>query len=215
MATVQADIVDPALRALGIVATGETPSNSERDDAFQALNQMIGEWNAQAMPIYQETVESIAMIGAASYVLPTRPVKIQGASVIGSNGHAKGLDVVDATRWAAYERKGDSGAYGEVLFYDASLATPSIYIAPKPNGGSLQLISLRPLQEFANLAATVTLPPGYLAALKFNLAVRIAPEYGRDPAVVRDQANDALTSIIGLNTVVHGQPQPPSQQPAQ
>jgi hypothetical protein len=49
---------------------------------------------------------------------------------------------------------------------------------PVPSTAStINLYSRKPLTNFASLTDNLTLPPGYERALKYSLAVELAPEY--------------------------------------
>jgi hypothetical protein len=207
--TVQ-QLIDAALRTLGVIATGETPSSDERTDGLTALNHMIGEWNAQALPIYQATRESVFLTGAASYALSTRPVKIQGAQIT-FGGMTVPVEVVNGEQWS---RGGGTPSMPQ-LWNDAGYPNSTIYLRPAPTSGTLELQSLRPLSSSYQLSDNLALPPGYEAALRFNLAARLAPEFGRVDPAVDQRAADALTSIMGLNAAVHGSPQQPQAPPPQ
>ena len=53
MATYTAgDQISRALRLLGVLAEGETPSASESQDALMALNQMIDSWNTERLSVF-------------------------------------------------------------------------------------------------------------------------------------------------------------------
>jgi hypothetical protein len=47
-----ADQINRALRLLGVLAEGETPSASVSQDALMALNQMIDSWNTERLSIF-------------------------------------------------------------------------------------------------------------------------------------------------------------------
>ena len=58
MATTAGDQINRALRLLGILAEGETPSASMSQDALIALNQMIDSWNTERLMVYS-TIDQI------------------------------------------------------------------------------------------------------------------------------------------------------------
>jgi len=221
--TVQ-ELINAALRTIGVLASGESPSSEESADGLAALNQLVASWTAQALPIYQITRESFPLTGALSYTIGTgqtfntvRPIKIKAASVISMNNIAKAVRVVSAEEWATVLDKAATGTFAEVLFYDGGFPSGTIRMAPVPLfGSSLELYSYKPLSQFASLGDSISLPDGYLRALRFNLAVDLAPEFGRviDPTLAAI-ANDAKTSIFGLNAAVLGPPAPGAVPPAQ
>jgi len=46
------DIINSALRLIGLLAEGETPSPETSQDALSAMNQMIDSWNTERLMIY-------------------------------------------------------------------------------------------------------------------------------------------------------------------
>ncbi len=62
--TVQ-QLINAALRTLGVIASGESPSAEESSDGMTALNGIIESWTALGLPIYQITRETFALSGAA------------------------------------------------------------------------------------------------------------------------------------------------------
>src|SRR5215218_8238359 len=103
-------LVNGALRSLGVIASGESPSTEESDDALVALNNLIASWTALGTPIYQLIKDtSVTLSGAASYALSTRPVRIQSASVIAANGTTMPLEIVTAEKWAQIPDKTRTG----------------------------------------------------------------------------------------------------------
>jgi hypothetical protein len=316
MSTTVQDIVNGALRLIGVLAPTETPTTEESGDALFALNEIIASWNSQALGIYQITRATITLTGAQSYTLATRPTKVKAASVVVSttvgiplgiatpeqwaaymdkvgssdfgellfwedgyplgkiyiaplvgtgtlelvservigNGMmrnreafnltgaayytigvggsfaterpakvlaaqiqagsviAQGLDLVSAEAWAAYPRKGASGKFAKVLFYDGGFPTAHVYIAPAPTAGSLEIYTYQSISNFGALTDTIMLPDGYERAFRQALAGEIGPEYGRP--YDKDAVNDAKLAIFGLNANIFGPPQPVEQNPS-
>jgi hypothetical protein len=206
--TVQ-DLIDKALRLIGVIASGETPSTSERSDALIALNNIVTSWNAQQIALYSVTMQTIPLTGAASYALATRPQRIKAAVVSTAGGDTQAPALVDATGWSNIRDKTRTGLFAEALYCDYAYPTATIALSPKPAGGQLEIYSFTRLTQFGGLAETITLPDGYERALTSSLAIELAPEYGRpvDQALLAI-AQEAKNSITTLNGIVLGETTP-------
>ena len=53
------DIINGALRLIGMLAEGETPSAETSADALFAMNQMIDSWNLEKLMIYNTDRKSV------------------------------------------------------------------------------------------------------------------------------------------------------------
>jgi hypothetical protein len=88
------------------------------------------------------------------------------------------------------------------IYYDPNFALGAIYVWPIPSGnGTLILHSEKPLTTYSLISEDVTLPPGYKKALRYNLAMELAPEYGK--AISQDiamQASESKALIMRTNT---------------
>lgn len=198
------DLVNAALKQIGVIASGETPSTDESNDAFERLNNLIASWSAQALPIFNITKSTIPLTGAASYNVTPRPVKIRAAKVTIS-GFESEFEIVTADEFA------DPTRYG-VVFSDGGFPTTAVTLRPSPTTGSLDLFTLVPIDVIGSLGASINLPPGYERALVMNLAVEVAPQYGVPVSeVMIGLANDSKNSIQGLAQNTLGVPVPARQ----
>ncbi len=212
--TVQ-QLVNSALRTLGVIASGESPSADESNDGFSALNQIIESWTALGLPIYQITRETFSLTGPASYTIGTgqsfntpRPVRLVAAAVVNSSVE-KPVEIVSAAQWAEIIDQGRTGTFAERLFWDAGFPTGTIHLWPAPTSGSILLYSYKPLTTFSALGDTVTLPPGYERALRFALASDLAAEYGRQLSPEASvAAAESKTALTNLNQIVLGEAAP-------
>lgn len=68
------------------------------------------------------------------------------------------------------------------FYYEPKLTNGKLYIWPAPNGVSdvLKFSYYRPLEDFDTTTDNPDFPQEWLEAMKYNLAVRLAPEYGID-----------------------------------
>jgi hypothetical protein len=201
--------IDDALVDIGVIAAGETPTTEERDYALRLINQVLDNWSAEALPIYQITRETVVITGAPSYSLATRPVKIKSAQITGF-GLTTPVKVVMAEEWSA----GGGTQAMPHLWHDGGYPSGTVYLRPAPTGGSLELQSYRPFSTFATLSTSIAFPPGYELALRRALGLELAHGFGRPITPELAQlANNAKMSIQGLNAAVLGPPS--AQEPAE
>lgn len=205
MSTVN-DLIKGSLRLLGAIAQGETPSSNASADALSALNDMLESWSNDGFLIYHRVIESLTLTAStASYTIgssgafnTTRPVRIANALVkqSGSNDEIP-IRIYNEDEWAQISDKTLTSILPQGIYYDPNFALGLIYVWPVPSAtASLILYSDKPLSNFSLIADTVSLPPGYKEAMRYNLAVRLAPEYGRpisqDIAMIASESKAAI-----------------------
>jgi hypothetical protein len=97
------------------------------------------------------------------------------------------------------------------LFCDYQFPNSTVYIWPTPRqAGTLELWVYAAMTQFANLTDTITMSDGYEAGLRANLAVLLAPEYGRPiDQTVLALAQNFKGSLVQLNASNHGRSQAP------
>jgi hypothetical protein len=164
----------------------------------------------EAFPLSGTAFYTVGALPTANWVTE-RPVQIKAASILAAGTIARGVDVVSAEMWAQFPRKGLQGSFAQVAWCDYGISPCTLYLAPKPPAGTLEIYTYERLVAFTGLTQDLAglLPDGYERALAAALAVELAPEYGR--AVTPDlqgQAEDAKTSVFGLNAAILGPPQP-------
>ena len=90
-------------------------------------------------------------------------------------------------------------------YYEPSMPNGTVYLWPVPPPGriSLVLTVLTPLQVLTSLNTEITLPPEYLSALHYNLAVRLALSHGRaeNPGLAA-QARNSRNVVKKANTQI-------------
>lgn len=185
--TAAADIIRRSLRLIGVLATGETPAAAEQADALEALNAMLDTWRTESLSVYALRTETLPLTGAASYSIGVggdldieRPVKIESAYQ-----RIAGVDspVVVASK-QAYDgatAKGTTGDPASWLYYEPSYPVGRVHLYPVPASGELHLTVWTPLAQLA-ASDDVALPPGYREAITYQLAMRLAAEYGKPVA---------------------------------
>lgn len=188
--TAALDIITGAAKLIGVAYKSEALSADEAADGLVSLNDMLGEWSNDSLLIYSPTLEVFSLVsGTASYTIgsgqtfnTTRPITIKNAFVRLSSVDYP-LTIISTVEYNAIPVKATSGP-PEYLVYNNAYPAGTIKLYPTPTGGSLYIESNKPFTSFAALTTTVDLPPGWNKALRYNLALEMAPEYGVEPAAL-------------------------------
>lgn len=176
-------LIKAALRSIGAIATGETPTADELDDGLEAMVFMLRNWSSQDIRLYYTKQESLTVSGAESYTIGSggdlntvRPVSIRGAWT--SDGPVK---IIDEDKYRQVRSSNLTGGLLEYIWYSPEFTLGKIY--PWPRASALLYIdSLKPLTDPTVITSSIAFPPEYDDPIKWNLAVRLAPEYGKEPS---------------------------------
>lgn len=207
------DIISSALRKLGILAAGETASAGEANDALIALNDMVDTWSNEQLLIVSRVTETFPLvIGQQSYQMGTgapdfntaRPQRIENAlwqQTSGSTTVNLPIEIINQDQWAALTVPATQSNISTKLFPNYTYPYATLYFWPIPKAvNNLILWSWKPLSNISLLTSTVNLPPGYAKALKYNLALELAPDYGKSPSdLVVANAVESKAAIKRMN----------------
>ena len=193
MATYTAgDQINRALRLLGVLAEGETPSASVSQDSLVALNQMIDSWNTERLSVFstQDQVfvwpagEINRTLGPTGDFVGNRPILLDDSTYyVGNNGVSYGIKFINQQQYDGIAVKTVTSTFPQVIFVNNSFPNIDMFIYPKPTQAlTWHFISVEELTQPATLATNLTFPPGYLRAFTYNLAMEIAPEFGVEPS---------------------------------
>ena len=207
MATAR-DIISSALKKIGVLATGQAVEAEDAADGLSELNRMIDSWSAAGMPIFHVTPETFNLAaGVSSYEIgaggdfdTSRPIAIVSSFIRDVNGHDYPVMVRPTSEyWPLGEKSTQSRP--KYLFYDPVYPRGVIYVYYTPaEAEAIYLLCRKPLVDLATLATAVSFPEGYERAFIYNLAVELAPNYGRKiPQLVAFNAQQSLGVITGRN----------------
>lgn len=104
-------------------------------------------------------------------------------------------------KYNAIGLKGVQAPWPIVGWYNPTFPLGNVYFYPNPSGaGQLHLFTDTILSDFSTLNQQINLPQGYARAIKKNLALELAPEYGKTASqLLVKQANESLNMIRALN----------------
>jgi hypothetical protein len=193
MATTANDQINGALRLIGMLAEGETPSAATSQDALTALNQMIDSWNTERLSVFATQDQIIhwqpnqitRTLGPSGDTVGDRPVLVDDASYFRdpSNGISYGLKLINQQQYNGIAVKTVTSTYPQVMWVNMTFPDISLTVYPVPTKTlEFHIVSVEKLTNPANLATNLAFPPGYLRAFKYNLACEIAAEFGVEPS---------------------------------
>jgi len=121
-----------------------------------------------------------------------RPLSINSAFVrINTNAGGQpivngGLDypitILNLENYELIGLKTLSGSYPRALYYQPSETLGTVFIWPSPSQGELHMFADTMFQRFTTINDEIAIPQGYFMALRWCLAERLMPMYGKSNA---------------------------------
>lgn len=187
------DLINGALRLLGVLAEGETPSAETSADALTAMNQMIDSWNAERLSIFNTQDQTFTWptdtitrtLGPTGDFVGNRPVLLDDATYYRdpTTNVSFGIKFINQQQYDGIAVKTVTSTYPQVIWVNMTYPNITMTIYPKPTRAlEWHFISVEELTQPATLATDIALPPGYLRAFRYNLACELAPEFGVEPS---------------------------------
>ena len=193
MATYTAgDQINRALRLLGILAEGETPSASMSQDALMALNQLIDSWNTERLSVFSTQDQVFTWpasllsrtLGPTGDFVGNRPVLVDDATYFKApNGVSYGIKMINQQQYNGIAVKTVTSTYPQVMWVNMTFPNIEMTVYPRPTQDlEWHIVSVQELDKPATLSTVMYYPPGYLRAFTYNLAMEFAPEFGVEPS---------------------------------
>ena len=205
------DQINGALRLIGQLAEGETPSSETSADALTAMNQMLDSWSAERLSVFstQDQVfswpsgQKSRTLGPTGDFVGNRPVLLDDATYFKdpTNGISFGIKIINQQQYDGIAVKTVTSTYPQVIWLNMDMPNMDMYIYPVPTKTlEWHFISVTELDQPATLATALVVPPGYVRAFRFNLACEIAAEFGVEPpATVQRIAMASKRNIKRIN----------------
>jgi len=108
-----------------------------------------------------------------------RVATMQGGSNIAGGYLDYPLTVFSLEEYESIGIKQLNGPWAKGIYYQPSELLGTIYVYPNPSQGELHLFTQTIFREFQNLNDTIQLPQGYNMALRWCLAERLMPMFGK------------------------------------
>jgi len=206
--TTALDLIKGAMRLIGAIATGETPTADEANDALNTLNDVLEGWSLEGLAVWGSSNQTfntvpgqkLYTVGPGGNFNTDRPVNVFGGYCT-FGGVDFQIEVVDQLAYNRIALKSQQQPIIEQMLYVNENPLGFLTLWPVPsNVIPITLSCGRILTQIPNLATSLVYPPGYAKALRYSLAVHLAAEYGMVPAVdVATIARDSKGNIKNAN----------------
>ena len=195
MAHTVRDIVTDALIDLGVLAAGEVANESDAQLGLHHLNDLVDQYKAEKLAIYALVRTTWTIVsGTQTYTVGTggavnidRPTYIDHLNFVDTDASPDLEYQMSHLTWDAWSRvpqKALTSPFPTAWYNDDAHPLATLTLWPIPTDSNLLGAIYVPtgVPEFAALATSVDLPPGYRRMLIKNTALSLAPAFEREPA---------------------------------
>lgn len=184
-------IIEAAMRKIGVLAKGQTPDSEDYTNATIALNAVLAQLQTTGMPLWARSEYSLTLVsGQATYTIGVSqavntpfPLKIQQAVLVDSTSDSTlELTQISIYDYNALSPLASSGS--PVQFsYQPRVNTGVVTVWPTPDttaatNKTIKIIYQRPFYDFVSSTDTPDFPKEWHQAVIYKLAESLAPEYG-------------------------------------
>ena len=195
------ELITSALRKLGVLAEGQTPSTQNYADGMMALNTVIAQLRAVGMPLWARSEYTFTPttgtynIGTDQTLNTPFPVKLLQAFRTETNAKIP-LEVMAREDFNILPTT-STGSPIKVNYQPfVNYGVVSLWPAPtSSNTATVTLVYQRPYQYFTTSTETMDFPEEWYNAIIYSLAVVLAPEWGvplQDRQVLKSEAKDYI-----------------------
>lgn len=216
MAVTALTMIRRAMRLMRTLPVDREPTTAEANDGLYALNAMMQAWSIERLMVYVVTALTYSWpssaesrtLGTGGDINQTRPTKVaEEGNFFRDTGTSIDYPLLWIGDKSSYDNillKSTTSTYPQWIWVETNYPLMTIRVWPVPTQTlQLHLNHWKPLQEFSSLTEQIALPPGYQAAIEFNLAIWYAPEFGTAATItddVRNQARVLKQTIRSMNT---------------
>lgn len=188
------------------------PNNSDLGNGFISLNDLLSSWGSDQIMVPTVITENFPLvidqlkytIGSGGDFSTDRPIEFKEGVFIrdaGNMDHPVGI--ITRLMYRSLVVKDGTGR-PTMMYYEPSYPMGTIYFNTAPVSiETVYFNTLKPLSEITNVNATLNLPPEYKRALRYNLALELAPEYDdiKLPSIVARIAEDSKDALERVNSL--------------
>lgn len=186
------ELINGALRLIGLLAEGESPSPETSQDALTAFNEMVESWNTERLAVFSTQDQVFTWpsstqsrtLGPTGDFVGQRPIDLDDSTYFRDplTNVSYGIKFVNQQQYNGIAVKTVTSTYPQVMWTNMTYPDIEMYVYPVPlRDLEFHFVSVEPLTQPAALTTDMLFPPGYKRCFRFNLACEIAAEAGVEP----------------------------------
>jgi hypothetical protein len=186
------ELINGALRLIGMLAEGESPSPETSQDALTAFNEMVESWNTERLAVFSTQDQVFTWpsstqsrtLGPTGDFVGQRPIDLDDSTYFRDplTNVSYGIKFVNQQQYNGIAVKTVTSTYPQVMWTNMTYPDIEMYVYPVPlRDLEFHFVSVEPLTQPASLTTDMLFPPGYKRCFRFNLACEIAAEAGVEP----------------------------------
>lgn len=190
--TTPRDIIGATHRLLGRVQAGDALPEAVFQDNLASFNRMIDSWSAERLSVYTTQDQTFTWpantvsrtLGPSGNFVGNRPVQLDDSTYFldATTGISYGIKIINQQQYNGIAVKTVTSTYPQVIWLNPDVPDMEMFIYPVPTRAlEWHFISVTEITQPAALGTTLVLPPGYLRAMQYGLAVELASEFGVAP----------------------------------
>lgn len=209
-------IIQDAFEQIKIYSPGVSVLAADGSRALSCLNQMLDEWSNESLACFANVEQSFVLVpGKNQYTIGlynnadinlARPLEILtgpgAAYLVDSNNNRFPVEVIEQDQWNQIGLLTEQTDLPDTMFYNPQNPLGVINIFGTPSSAyTLFFDSRLPFADIPSLTVAISLPLGYVSAIKNNLSIRLWPYYkqGDPPAWLIELASRSLAAIKRTN----------------
>lgn len=186
------ELIQSSLRLLGVGHRGESVPADEINDASMALNIMLKAWMADGLQLWKREEKSITLVasqrvytlGPSGNVTMQRPLRLLEVVRRDSDNIDVSLNSLSKNEYWGLSNKFSEGTPVS-YHYDPQLTNGDLYLWEVPDTTAaaeytVEIVYHLPFEDMDSTTNNFDCPAEWFQAIKFGLAVDLAPEYGID-----------------------------------
>ena len=207
--TTALDVIQGALSLTNAVGVDQTLTSRETSDCLAVFNDLIEQWSIDGMMVYSLSNQSFSTVaGTATYTIGLgatwnveRPTSITMNAICTYQGVNFVVPSITQEEYNGIALPTQQQPIVSRYLYVNEFPYGIVTLWPVPSQVVTMTFSLdRNLSGAATAATVMSFPPGYNKAFKYNLAIDLAPIFGKTASdVVRQQATQSMADVKRSN----------------